>query len=129
MRERMGGTLSVQAIATYELGSRACTVVRFLELTDVLEVYPPDLLARTLDRIAYRRAPTVVVDLVAIAQTSRAELLPFRRWAVARLAHAGHYDSTLLRLDPHGIFWLAEVCGLDTAELLTQIELVTHSDR
>jgi transcriptional regulator with XRE-family HTH domain len=117
LRERLTMEMSLQALATYELGTRAITVVKLLELAEVLEVPLPDLLDRTLRRIEDIRSGAIV-DLVVLARSKRPELAPLRHWAQARLAHARMRESTLVKLDRIGIRWLAELSGVPPAELV-----------
>lgn len=118
---RLRSDISLQAVATYELGTRACSVVRLLELTDVLETSMPELLGRVLDRITDRQMAAVVVDLVAVARCERPNLQPLRRWAQARLDHAEIHEPMLVPLDPSGVAWLAKLCDMDAPELTTVV--------
>jgi transcriptional regulator with XRE-family HTH domain len=127
LRERLDMEISLQALATYELGTRAITVVRLLEITEVLEVALPDLLDRTLRRIEDIRSGAIV-DLVVLARSRRAELAPLRQWAQARLAHARMRESTLVRLDRVGIESLAELCGVAPAELVRLVRQESTMD-
>lgn len=70
---RLPCQISLQTLATYELGTRHCSVARFLELVDTLEVSALDLWARALERITdVEHAPGMHVDLVVAARTGRA---------------------------------------------------------
>jgi transcriptional regulator with XRE-family HTH domain len=125
LRDQLGGALSVQAIATYEQGTRACTIARLLELTRGLGVSMPELLERALERMPDIR-PGLVVDLRALAGCRHAALSPARRWARAHLYHAGNRETTLVRLDRTAIDALAELCGMEPGELthrLSTLEL------
>jgi hypothetical protein len=117
LRERLGHTISMQAIASYEQGIRSCTVVRLLELTNVLDESMPELIERALSRVTDSQTG-MVVDLVALASAQHPELAPLRRWAQARLDHSGARDSTVIRIGDAGIEWLARLCDLEPEHLV-----------
>jgi transcriptional regulator with XRE-family HTH domain len=127
LRDQLTMEISMQALATYELGTRAITVVRLFELAEVLEISLPDLLQRTLSRIEDIRSGAIL-DLVVIARGKRPELAPLRHWAQARLAHARMRESTVVKLDRIGIEWLAELCGVAPAELIRLVRQESTMD-
>lgn len=125
---RLQSDLSLQTLATYELGTRQCSVVRLVELCAALEITPDQLLARVAQR--YFGASTldgVRVDLRKIARTRRRDLEPFRRWAQGRLQENGNGHRSEVNLDPAALDQLAELCGLATPDLVARIRSLTES--
>lgn len=117
---RLEGDLSIQALATYELGTRNVTVTRLIELADVLGVSVLELLERALHRVSYvgPDASVVSVDLVAVVADGTPELAPFRRWAWTRFGAQPAEQGTVVRLNAVALDALAEVCGIDRARLV-----------
>lgn len=117
--QRLPMELSAQALASYETGTRSCTVVRFVELCTALEASPHDLLERVHDQVNHDDHPaSLKVDLTRLALDERAPLNPARRWAAAEVArHApGTRDLDLAALES-----LAALCGLATVELVRML--------
>ena len=102
--ERLQSGISLQTLATYELGTRQCSVVRLAELCLALGELPQNLLVR--------------VDLADVVSDDQPELLPLRRWARGRLAAGGSSD---VRFDRATLEQLASLCDLRTDELLTRL--------
>jgi transcriptional regulator with XRE-family HTH domain len=123
LRERLGHSISMQAIASYEQGIRSCTVVRLLELTTVLDESMPALIERALSRVTETQSG-LIVDLVSLATARDPRLAPLRRWAQSRLDHSRIRESTVLRIGDAGIEWLARVCGLSTEELIRLVSVL-----
>src|SRR5947208_15792184 len=48
---RLQSDISLQTLATYELGTRQCSVVRFVEICLALDERPHELLARVHERL------------------------------------------------------------------------------
>jgi transcriptional regulator with XRE-family HTH domain len=122
LRDKLNMTISVQALATYELGTRAITVARLLELAEVLEISMPDLLARAVARFEGQ-----TVDLFLLANTQRSELYPLRGWARARLAHMTPHEPTVIRLNRSSLHWLAQLSGLSPTDLIIAIRQASGS--
>ncbi|MBM7772384.1 hypothetical protein JOD54_002588 [Actinokineospora baliensis] len=114
---RLQSEISLQTLATYELGTRQCSVVRFVEICVALDALPHDLMARVHDRVfADTPLGRVRVDLHAAAADERPQLMPLRRWAAELLAE---HDE--VHLDVAALDRLAELCGMDTIELIAHI--------
>ncbi|OQO92225.1 XRE family transcriptional regulator [Saccharomonospora piscinae] len=116
--ERLQSGLSLQTLATYELGTRQCSVVRLAELCLAMDELPQNLLARVHGRLFAREADQVRVDLADVVADEQPELLPLRRWARGRLAAGGASD---VRFDRTTLDQLASLCDLRTEELLTRL--------
>jgi transcriptional regulator with XRE-family HTH domain len=111
--------ISLQTLATYELGTRHCSVVRLVELCLAMDELPQDLLARVHRRMFADEPGRVRVDLAVVVADERTELLPLRRWAEDRLRQPG--TPREVQLDPSAVERMAELCGLSTAGLLARL--------
>jgi transcriptional regulator with XRE-family HTH domain len=116
--ERLQSGISLQTLATYELGTRQCSVVRLAELCMAMGELPQNLLARVHDRLFAHEADQMRVDLADVIADEQPELLPLRRWARGRLASGG---STDVRFDRATLEQLAALCDLRVEELITRL--------
>ena len=122
LNNRLQTEISLQTLATYELGTRQCTIVRFVELCMALEELPHEVMSRVHDRVfAGTPAGRVHVDLRSVVRDTRSELSPLRRWAAGRLAaHVGP-EPPVVPLDISALERLAELCQLETVELIGKL--------
>ncbi|SFO59153.1 helix-turn-helix domain-containing protein [Amycolatopsis rubida] len=81
--------ISLQTLATYELGTRQCSVVRLVELCVAMDELPQDLLAKVHSRVFTEEPGRVRVDLRRVVAEAGPELTPLRRWAEGRLRQNG----------------------------------------
>ena len=81
--------ISLQTLATYELGTRQCSVVRLVELCVAMDELPQDLLAKVHSRVFTEEPGRVRVDLRRVVAEAGPELTPLRRWAEGRLQQLG----------------------------------------
>jgi transcriptional regulator with XRE-family HTH domain len=114
---RLPNDVSVQTLATYELGTRAISVLRLVELCEALGTTAHELLANADGTIRPPHTGLVRIDLRAVARTSRHELAPARRWAVSRLHQLGDDESPMTTLDRAAVEQLARLCGLSPIAL------------
>lgn len=119
--------ISVQTLATYELGTRQCSVVRLAEICLALGEKPHDLLARVHARLFAGSPEHVEIDLLKVVGDDRPELLPLRRWARDRLRWEGTSDNPLIHLDPAAVNRMAELCQLPAGELLGHLRRFSGS--
>lgn len=118
LNDRMQSEISLQTLATYELGTRQCSVVRLVELCLAMDELPQDLIARVHGRV-YRDEPgRIRLDLSGIVADDQPVLRPLRRWAAARLATAAGGE---VQLDLSALDRMAELCGVETADLLARL--------
>ncbi|MBV8931475.1 MAG: helix-turn-helix domain-containing protein [Kutzneria sp.] len=121
LQHRLQTPVSLQTLATYELGTRQCSVVRLAELCLAMDALPHEVLARVHGRIFNgTRAERVRLELARVVADTQPELLPLRRWARRRLRTAGVH-TTEIQLDPPALERLAELCGIDTDDLLNRL--------
>ncbi|GAA3437283.1 helix-turn-helix domain-containing protein [Kutzneria kofuensis] len=116
--------VSLQTLATYELGTRQCSVVRLAEICLALDAMPHDLLARVHGRI-FTDAPGehIRLELSRVVEDAQPELLPLRRWARDRL-RAANARTAEVQLDLPALEQLAELCGVDTVDLMGRLRQV-----
>jgi transcriptional regulator with XRE-family HTH domain len=122
LNERLQSDISLQTLATYELGTRQCSVVRFVEICLALDEPPHELLARVHERV-FTEAPVgrIRIDLRKVVRDRAPELLPLRRWATGRLAEEPGPHGVEVHLDISALERMAELCGMETIELIGRL--------
>jgi transcriptional regulator with XRE-family HTH domain len=128
LQHRLDNDISLQTLATYELGTRQCSVVRLAELCLAMDVLPHDVLARVHDRVFSDERPGHLrVNLVKVVSDSQPELLPLRRWAADRLHQTPSGQPTEIHLDLAALEQMAELCGIDTVELISMLRSLNRA--
>ncbi|HET9143247.1 helix-turn-helix transcriptional regulator [Actinophytocola sp.] len=124
LNDRLRRDISLQTLATYELGTRQISVIRLVEICHALDELPHDLLARVHQRV-FTEAPIgrIRVDLRKVARDAAPELSPLRRWASGRLAERPA-AATVVLLDIAALEYMAKLCGMDTVELIAQLRRI-----
>ncbi|OLF17561.1 helix-turn-helix domain-containing protein [Actinophytocola xanthii] len=125
LNRRLQSDISLQTLATYELGTRQCTVVRLVEICLALDEVPHELMARVHERV-FNDSPVgrIRVDLRRVVRDSQPELLPLRRWAKGKLTEInGH--QTEVSLDIAALERMAELCGVETVDLISRLRQLT----
>ncbi|MFD1151896.1 helix-turn-helix domain-containing protein [Saccharothrix hoggarensis] len=119
LNRRLQSEISLQTLATYELGTRQCSVVRLVEICVALGVPAHQVLARVHERV-FGDAPTghLSVDLAAVVADGRPQLQPLRRWAQGRLAHLVPGQAAEVHLDLPALEYMAQLCQLSTVDLI-----------
>ncbi|SDD73212.1 helix-turn-helix domain-containing protein [Actinokineospora iranica] len=127
---RLQSDISLQTLATYELGTRQCSVVRFVEICVALDALPHDLMARVHDRaFAGTSIGRVRVNLHRAVRDPRPELLPLRRWAAERLLeHDPQQGPADVHLDIAALEQLAALCGMETIDLISRLRELAGSE-
>ncbi len=118
---RLQSTISLQTLATYEHGTRRCSVVRFAEICLALGEKPHDVLARLDRRLFTTAADEVRVDLAKIAESTEPTLAPLRRWAADRLRETDAASGSEITLTTAAIERMAELCGMTPVKLRAQL--------
>ncbi|HEX3781323.1 MAG TPA: helix-turn-helix transcriptional regulator [Pseudonocardiaceae bacterium] len=123
LQEQLPGTardVSLQTLATYELGTRRMTADRLDEIAQALGTRASQLLAEVEQRMygpaTYPVGP-VTVDLRVLAHAPQPALAPARRWAMVQLDVIGEFGNPVVSLTPDAVSMLAELCHVDTPEL------------
>ncbi|MBN9748615.1 XRE family transcriptional regulator [Amycolatopsis sp. A1MSW2902] len=119
--------ISLQTLATYELGTRQCSVMRLVELCMAMDELPHDLLAKVHRRVFTEPIPEGVVrlDVAALLDDPRDDgpLAPLYRWARERVGlDAGPAEVKPLTLGPETVDSLAQLCGLSAPELRRRLK-------
>lgn len=126
LNRRLQSDISLQTLATYELGTRQCSVVRLVEICLALDEVPHELMARVHQRV-FSDSPVgrIRVDLRKVVRDTQPELLPLRRWAKGRLAELnGTHGSADVNLDISALERMAELCGLETVDLISRLRTI-----
>jgi len=122
LNARLQSEISLQTLATYELGTRQCSVVRLVELCIAMDELPQNLIARVHRRVFADEPGRVRLDLGRIAADDQSELLPLRRWAKERLANTATVE---FQLDLAALDRMAELCGLASTDLLARLRAIS----
>ncbi|MPZ00046.1 MAG: helix-turn-helix domain-containing protein [Actinophytocola sp.] len=127
LNARLQSTISLQTLATYEHGTRQCSVVRFAEICLALGEEPHDVLARVDRRMFTTAADEIRIDLSKIAESTEPTLAPLRRWAADRLRETDPASGSEITLTNAAVERMAELCGTTSVELLSHLrELTGH---
>jgi transcriptional regulator with XRE-family HTH domain len=118
LNEHLHSDISLQTLATYELGTRQCSVVRLVELCLAMDELPQNLLARVHRRVFTDDRGRITIDLTRIVADDQPELLPLRRWAQDRLRRDGPAE---VRLTQAAVERMAELCGIAPDDLLARL--------
>ncbi|RZQ60062.1 helix-turn-helix domain-containing protein [Amycolatopsis suaedae] len=119
LNQHLQSDISLQTLATYELGTRHCSVVRLVELCLAMDELPQNLLARVHRRVFTDEPGRLRIDLDRVVADDQPELLPLRRWAQGRLSQADGAREVML--DSGAIERLAELCALPAPDLTTRL--------
>lgn len=125
LNARLQSTISLQTLATYEHGTRQCSVVRFAEICLALGEKPHDVLARVDRRLFTAASDEIRVDLTKIAEATDPTLAPLRRWAADRLRETDPASGSEITLTTAAVDRMAELCGTSSVELLSQLRELT----
>lgn len=118
LNERLQSEISLQTLATYELGTRQCSVVRLVELCLAMDELPQNLLARVHRRVFGDDPGQVRVNLTLVAGDDSPDLGPLRRWARGMLEQTSARE---VQLDQAALERMAELCGVNTQELVARL--------
>jgi transcriptional regulator with XRE-family HTH domain len=126
LNRRLQSDISLQTLATYELGTRQCSVVRLVEICLALDEVPHELIARVHQRV-FSDSPVgrIRVDLRRVVRDAQPELLPLRRWAAGKLAEANGQHPPEVSLDIAALERMAELCGMETVELIASLRAIS----
>jgi transcriptional regulator with XRE-family HTH domain len=126
LNRRLQSDISLQTLATYELGTRQCSVVRLVEICLALNEVPHELLARVHQRV-FSESPVgrIRIDLRGIVRDDQPSLLPLRRWAKGRLTEMNGHQPTEVSLDIAALERMAELCGIETVELIARLRRIS----
>ncbi|SDG22669.1 Helix-turn-helix domain-containing protein [Lentzea fradiae] len=127
LNKRLQTEISLQTLATYELGTRQCSVVRLVEICHALDVPAHEVLARVHERF-FGDAPAghLTLSLAAVAVSENPRLLPLKRWAAGRLHALAPGASPEIHLDLPALENMAQLCQLPTVELIRTLRALSR---
>jgi transcriptional regulator with XRE-family HTH domain len=105
--------LSLQTLATYELGTRNVVVERLDRLARTLGTFAGAVLT-DVDRRMFGTSDTFSIDLRLLAESARSELAPAAKWAAV---YCESLTVPVTELSGDALTRLAELCDLDFATL------------
>jgi transcriptional regulator with XRE-family HTH domain len=129
LMRHLASDISIQTVATYEAGSRQCSVVRLVELCDAMGVHAHDLLARVHERAEADASDRLVLDLNRIVRNCPPELMPLRRWAQQRLAQCDRGQAHAVPVDLVALESMAQLCGVTTVDLIRRLRQLVRATR
>ncbi|WP_216206974.1 helix-turn-helix domain-containing protein [Amycolatopsis aidingensis] len=121
LQKRLRSNISLQTLATYELGTRHCSVVRLIELCLALDEQPETLIAKVHRRVFPDNPGCIRVSLTHVVADSQPELLPLRRWAENQLRQHKPSGSDEVLLSLAAIECMAELCAIPAADLTAHL--------
>lgn len=132
--ERLGFTIQGQTLATYEQGTRQCTVARFVQICAALRVSAPAVLGLAMQKARVDlRSLSIHVDIRAIVDDPPDDIPHLGVWARNMLAAMNGTSPAEVRLQPVEIALLAVSCGLTHEDMAVRLarfapEIPDYSD-
>lgn len=124
MAERLPFDIHVQTLAAYERGIIQVPVSKMILMCGAMGVSAPDLLAWAMQRAGIDLATTgLQVDLHAVVNDKKADLLPLRRWA--RQCLQDDPGAGIARLDWPAVQAMARLFGAERDEFIQTLVLFT----
>lgn len=112
--------VSLQTLATYELGTRQVAAIRVYQICEALDERVDDLYARVRLRLQLPHAPVeLALDLAATATAPDLNLPPVQAWAQAKLSTQP--AERLVRLTMSALHNLAALCAMSADELVERL--------
>jgi len=110
-------SISLQTLASWEHGTRAISMARFVELCVTLGERPHIVLERIDDAVLRGDDTAIRMDLASVVGLARPELGPLRQWAAARLDEGG----TAIMLPAAAVDRLAQLCDVPSDRLRVEL--------
>jgi transcriptional regulator with XRE-family HTH domain len=113
--QRLSSGIGERTLLAYEHGLRQISVIRLIELSEVLEVGAPILLNLALQRakVTLQNIP-LRVDLSKLLEATYGRMQPLRQWAKNRL---GDSENGVIEVMPAGVRELAASVGFRHEEV------------
>jgi transcriptional regulator with XRE-family HTH domain len=113
-----GIDISLQTLATYELGTRTLAVIRLAQIAAALGIAPETITTEVNAAMfpGHLDNQKIAVDLVKLSVSARSEIRPAAKWAALQLAV--NPVKWIAELTTDALDQLANVCILDTPELV-----------
>ncbi|OXM44127.1 helix-turn-helix domain-containing protein [Amycolatopsis alba] len=111
--------LSLQTLASYELGTRRISVERLIEVCAVLKRQPDELLRRaTTLAFSGHYGTRINIDLLSLAHTADPRLRPLQRWAQVRVQQSTPERVLVEELDATALSAMADIAGTTVYDLV-----------
>ncbi|MFI7122625.1 helix-turn-helix domain-containing protein [Amycolatopsis sp. NPDC049868] len=115
--------LSLQTLASYELGTRRLSVERLIEVCAVLKKQPDELLRRaTTLAFSGHYGTRITVDLLGLAHTTDPRLRPLRRWAQVRTQQSPAERALVEELDATALSAMADIAAITEYDLVKALQ-------
>jgi transcriptional regulator with XRE-family HTH domain len=113
-----GVEVSLQTLATYELGTRTLSVIRLAQIAAALRVDAEVITAEVNAAMfpGHLDKQTIAVDLVKLSESTRPDIAPAAKWAALQLTDKP--EKWIADLTTDALDQLANVCILDVPELV-----------
>lgn len=129
LRKRLASEMSLQTLATYELGTRLMTVPRLLEICAAEGVEAWKIVQVVEEKLATKRhiddtPGDIVVNLHALVHLCGSQMAPLGKWARARLQRQERTDSTWRTIPVEALASLSLLCNIQVLDMLGKIRKV-----
>lgn len=112
--------VSLQTLATYELGTRQVSAIRVYQICEALDERVDDLYARVRLRLQLSHPPTeLALDLAATVDAQDLNLPPAQAWAQAKLS--AQPTERRVQLTMPALQNLATLCAVSADELIERL--------
>lgn len=130
LNKRLQTEISLQTLATYELGTRQCSVVRLVEICHALNIPAHEVMARVHGRV-FGDTPNghLALSLDDVVANDTPKLGPLRRWAQGRLLQLAPGHTHEVHLDLPALEYMAQLCQLSTVELIRTLRGLAKAPR
>jgi transcriptional regulator with XRE-family HTH domain len=119
--QALDNVLSIQTLATYELGTRKILVTRLVHICAALEVSVGDLVRRTLERLHPAVATgSIFLDRAGLADSADPRLHSLKQW-LATQSQQPDDNSLVVELPREALDPLADLARLTKSELTSAL--------
>lgn len=117
--ERLPSGICERTLLSYEHGTRQISVVRLVELSEILQVGAPIVLGQALQRaqVTLQNLP-LRVDLHQLLETANASMQPLRQWAKNRMRDS---ENGVVEVLPPGVRELAASVGFPHSDMAVHL--------
>lgn len=120
--EELPGEVSPRALEAYESGRRSLTLLKFVQICQVIHADPADVLARATEELGVPGPSSVLVDLRSVLRDDAADLTPLRRWANLMTSGQPYGSPVLWHFTPSAITAMAELCKMPPRRLRRRLQ-------
>ncbi len=113
----MPDQVSPRTLEGYESGRGKLSLLRFVQICQVQQSDPADVLARATNELGVPDPTDVLVDLRKVLADDTKILAPLRNWAALLTSKQEYGSPVLWRFTPSAIDAMAELCGASSRKL------------